>query len=157
MSASIKLIYECPRCNESVIADSRPDTCPGCKFDFGGQGLVQTASPPDYYQIPYTLTEQHLRLQNTQAFNSFIMELPKDKANDILNDALSVIQLLAGKKAKVSDIRFLVQMGIQIGEVAKAYDNYLRSGGLHAPELLLPLSEREPNEPKQNRDGENAT
>lgn len=152
MSASIKLIFECPRCKESIMASSRPDTCPACKYDFG------SLLPPkevNGYQLPYTLTEQHLKLQNSLAYNEFVMGLPIEKANDILNDALNIIQLLGGKKSSVSDIRSLVQMGLKIGEVTEAYDTFLRAGGIHAPDLLLPLQkEGTDNESKQSRIGE---
>jgi hypothetical protein len=72
-----------------------------------------------------------------------IAELPIDKANSIMNDALVLIETISGKNTPVSGMRDLVAMGIRIGEIATAYHKYLEAGGRHFPTFFIPEQNRD--------------
>jgi hypothetical protein len=127
--AAIKTLYQCPRCSEGITATQRPKHCPNCKYDFG-EGASN-------YNYPLTLSEQHMRLQKRDEYHDALIAMPITKANSVMNDALNIVQVLPAKNVPVSDIRSLVTMAIQIGEIAKKYHEYLIAGGKHVPDLYL--------------------
>lgn len=130
MAIEIKTLYECPHCSSSLLSDKRPEICPSCKYEFGTGTTAR-------YRYPITLSEQHEALKNVLQFNSIIVDMPVEKANFIVNDALNIIKTLPAKNVRVSDIRSLVTMAIQIGEIAKKYQEYLEAGGTHVPSLFI--------------------
>ena len=88
------------------------------------------------YTPPYTLTEQHEKYLDSKTYVEVLLDLPINKANSIMNDALSLIEVLAGKNTSTSDIRNIVGMAIKVGEIAKAYDQFLSVGGKHVPSFF---------------------
>lgn len=143
--AKIKHVYTCPRCEESITADGKPKQCPGCNYYFP---LIADGG----FTIPNTITEQAERVPDSFAHRNFVLKLPISVANNIMNDALNVIETIPGKKVKVSDIRNLMGMAIRIGEIAKKYEDFLLAGGVHTPELFLTPSSGDPNnEPSKTR------
>jgi hypothetical protein len=133
--AKIKSVYQCPRCQESLTASERPEHCPKCGFEF--DSAAETAT----YVYPRTLSEQHEQLADVAAFTDACLAMPITKANDILNDALTVIRTLPAKNVAVSGIRDLIEMGIRIGEMAEKYKEFLEAGGAHVPDLVLRAEE----------------
>lgn len=129
MAAQVSFVYECPKCLEPLKSKERPKFCPLCKYDFGESG--------DHYKLPTTLSEQYDRLQNHPVYYQTILNLPMEKANSIVNDALHIIQTIAAKNVPVSDIRYVVEMSIKIGQIAKKYQKYLEAGGKHVPSLFI--------------------
>lgn len=128
--ASIKSIYQCPRCEESMTVDTgRPKNCPGCGYEFSAAVLG--------YKYPLTMHEQHEKLQKDAEHRQALLDMPIDKANSIMNDSLNIMQVLPGKIVTKSDIRELMGMAIKIGEIAKAYEAFLIAGGQHVPALFL--------------------
>jgi hypothetical protein len=101
-------------------------TCPNCGLPLGRQ-------PELPYTPPRTLTEQHEKYKDTELLTNTILDLPIEKANSIVNDALAIVELLPGKKNTVSDIRIIVELAIRIGNIASAYHKYLEDGGKHVP------------------------
>jgi hypothetical protein len=130
MSVKIKSVYECPRCTAplTITSNERPKTCPECKYDFGEGG--------DTYKLPLTLTEQLDRLMSKEAYYDVILDMPIEKANSIMNDALHIIQTVPGKNVGVSGIRILVETSIKIGQIATKYREFLEAGGTHVPTLF---------------------
>lgn len=55
----------------------------------------------------------------------------------MVNDALNIIETLPAKKVPASDIRYLVEMAMKIGQIATKYDEYIRAGGKHVPSLFI--------------------
>lgn len=143
----IRHIYECPHCEAPITSQKRPDKCPECGYSFGEAGLD--------YKAPMTLSEQHERLSNDLAHYAAILDLSMEKANSIMNDALNIIETLSAKKVKTSDIRYLVQMGKKIGEIATKYDEFIVAGGKHGPSLFL--IEGDTSDTKKTADGEEPT
>ena len=141
--ASVKTVYECPRCEAPLIGDKRPDECPVCKFSFGEATLV--------YKTPMPLSEQRVRLKNDGKFYEAILDLSIEKANDILNDALNIVETLPAKNVKVSDISQVVRMAIKIGQLATKYHEFLIEGGKHVPDLFIQAEEVKENERKKDR------
>jgi hypothetical protein len=148
--AKIKHIYTCPRCEESLTADEKPKQCPACQYHFP---LVDDGG----FTIPNTITEQSERILDSYAHRRFVLQLPIAVANNIMNDALNVIETIPGKKVRVSDIRNLMGMAIRIGEIAKKYEEFLLAGGTHAPELFLSSSGDPNHESATTRPREKAT
>ena len=141
----IKMIYTCPRCNESTTAEEKPEICGACGSKFpalGSGGYVE----------PLTIEEQYQRNLNVDAKLKFILSLPIESCNNIMNDALNILQSIPGKKVDVSGIRILMGLAIQIGEIAKAYEIFLASGGAHVPGLLIKSGDK--NVISKNGDGE---
>lgn len=130
MAIEIKTLYECPHCKSSLLSEKRPEVCPSCNYEFSA-GTVQR------YRYPHTLSEQHEAINNAMQFHTVIADMPIAKANFIVNDALNIIKTLPAKNVRVSDIRSLVTMAIQIGEIAKKYQEYLEVGGTHVPSLFI--------------------
>lgn len=147
--AKIKLVYTCPRCEEGITAVSKPEICPGCgaKFPATGSGGFMT---------PITITEQEARISDDIARTKFVLSLPLDTANNILNDALTIMQTLPGKKVKKSDIRIIMGIANRIGEIAKAYEQFLIAGGAHTPELFIKENGEHTNESTKTRAGEDS-
>lgn len=127
---AVKMIYECPRCFEGISSQSRPKFCPNCKNEFGP--VTET------YTAPMTLTEQFKKLRTADAYARFIQRLSIEKSNDILNDALSVVEMLPGKMSDISDIRIVVGLAKRIGEIATKYEEFLQAGGKHPHSILNP-------------------
>lgn len=125
----IKPAFICPRCDEGITATSKPEHCPSCglKFSDVSNGFV----------TPITIAEQQERINDKDKHAKFILALPVDTATNILNDALHIIQTIPGKKVRASDIRDLMGMAIQIGDVAKKYEDFLAAGGVHTPGLFI--------------------
>ncbi len=129
MSIQIQNVFLCPRCEEGITSIAKTTACPSCGLPLGKQ-LSDTYTPP------YTLTEQHEKLAAKEDYVKFLMDLPTHKANSIMNDALSLIEVVSGKNNSTADIRNLVSMAIRIGEIAKAYDAFLSAGGKHTPSFF---------------------
>lgn len=125
----IVAVYECPHCNAPLTSGKRPETCPECKYNFGEAAMD--------FKLPVMLSEQNVRLQNKTAYLDTIIDLPIEKANFILNDALNIVQTVPIKNVRVSDIRELMQMAIAIGQIATKYQEYLEAGGKHGPSLFF--------------------
>lgn len=147
MAHTLKNVYLCPRCNEGITSEVRPKLCPGCRYEFARPNQAG-------YIAPLTLTEQFAKFKNTGVFAKFVAELPIEKANDILNDAHTIIASLAAKNASVSDIRILVEFAKGIGEIACRYDEFLRAGGKHAHSLLNPPTIKETQDGNTTTDGD---
>jgi len=146
--ARIKLTYVCPKCEEGITAETKPEICPGCGAKFPSMvdgGFVE----------PFTLAEQNLRINDERAFNRFVLNLPVETATNIMNDALNIIQSISGKKARKSDIRIMMGMAIQIGEIAKAYEQFFIAGGAHTPELFMKRGDTD--DIQKNGNGEKST
>ena len=139
----IGAVYECAHCGEPMTSEKRPARCSTCGYSFGEPGTE--------YKPPMTLSEQHERINNKKEHFAAILNLPNEKALAILNDALNIIETMSAKKVKASDIRYLVQMGIKIGQIATKYDEFIQAGGMHGPELVA--NEGETNEPKKTSSG----
>jgi hypothetical protein len=131
--AKIKNVYTCPRCEEGITSDEKPEKCPGCGAKFPALGTSGFAEP-------VTISEQRQRLGDEVAHRRFVLSLKMEVANDIMNDALNIIQTIPVKKVPVADIRDLVGMAIRIGEIATKYHEFLAAGGTHTPELFIKKS-----------------
>jgi hypothetical protein len=142
MSASIKHIFQCPRCENDVTSFETVMQCPICGLPLG----KMEAEP---YTAPYTLSEQHLKFKDSLKYAKALAELPPDKALSILNDALNIVENIGGTKSPSEDIRNMVKMAMRIGRIASAYDHFIQAGGKHAPALLK--QQQEPNEPETVR------
>lgn len=129
MPAQIQSVFLCPRCEEGITSIAKTTECPSCGLPLGKQ-LSDTYTPP------YTLTEQHEKLGAKEDYVRFLTDLPTNKANSIMNDALSLIEVVSGKNNSAADIRNLVSMAIRIGEIGKAYDAFLSVGGKHTPSFF---------------------
>jgi hypothetical protein len=137
--ASIKSIYECPHCHAPLTASRRPDKCPACGYDFG--------EAINEYKYPVTLHEQYERLQTKIAHCDAVLNMPIEKANHIMNDALNIIETIAAKNVRASDISYLIGMATQIGQIATKYHEFLQEGGRHVPSLYFKEGDaREPEE-----------
>jgi len=141
MSAHIKGVFVCPRCEEGISSIETTISCPGCGLPLGKQ-------PTEAYALPYTLHEQHLKYTDTNRLLSVLATMPIEKANNIANDALLIIENIAGKMTAVEDIRVLVGLCIRIGEVAKAYEQFLQTGGRHYP--TYQIKQQQQNQENQN-------
>jgi len=146
MAAHVQSIWVCPKCQEGLTGVTRPKQCPSCKQPFGPS--VQAG-----YTIPYSLTGQFnkrtgvdvVNAEECVRFAAFIAQIPTENAQDILNDALSIVESLAGKKADVSEISGLIVISKRIGEIATAYHNYLMAGGKHNHSMMtVPKPEPSP-------------
>lgn len=126
MPANIQLCYICPRCDHALASIDNVTACPSCGLPLGKQDV-------DPYTPPYTLSEQHYKYLNSDRLVSVLADMPIEKANNIMNDALIIIENVAGKKTRVEGIRELMQMAIRIGEIASAYEKFLQAGGRHHP------------------------
>ena len=129
MAATIQNTFHCPRCEEGITSINNTAECPACGLPLGTQNLAP-------YTPPYTFTEQHEKFKSTKAYVETLVSLPINKANSIMNDALSLIEIVAGKNTPTTDIRNIVKMAIKIGEIAKAYDEFLSAGGKHVPSFF---------------------
>jgi hypothetical protein len=106
--------------------------------------------------MPTTITEQTAVINDRVAHIAFVLSMPIDIANDVMNDALNIIETIPGKKVKASDIRTLMGMAIKIGEIAKKYEEFLQAGGTHTPELFIKTS-GDQNESQKTGDGTQAS
>lgn len=127
--ASIRTLYECPHCENQLLDSKRPEKCPACGYSFG--------EPGDEFKYPVTLSEQLERIKNTKAHYRSILNMPIDKANNIVNDALNILETIPAKKVPTSDISYLIGMAIKIGDIAEKYHEYLAAGGKHVPSLFV--------------------
>jgi hypothetical protein len=125
----IQAMFQCFSCEETILAPTRPKTCPGCGYDWG-----DAASK---FKAPYMLSEQNERFKNRTAYRDAILDLPVAKMNAVLNDALNIIETLSAKNVRISDISQVVKMAIEIGKIATAYDAFIRAGGKHGPSLFF--------------------
>ena len=128
--AIVQSIYQCARCESEIVAISTTVECPAC-------GLPLGKYHDDPYTPPLTFTEQHIKHRDTKRFVTVLSELSVEKANSIINDALSVMESIGGKKCEISGIRTMIEMSVRIGEIAKAYDAFLQAGGKHIPSYYL--------------------
>lgn len=145
MTAHVQHIFSCPRCDSDIVDIKTTTSCPSCGLPLGKQDQLP-------YTPPYTLTEQHEKYRDPRTHVETFLNLPIEKANSIMNDALSLISVVAGKNTPTADIRKLVEMAIQIGEVARAYDSFLKAGGRHVPSFFIETtSSGAPNEPETTR------
>jgi hypothetical protein len=146
---NIKQTYVCPRCEEGILASEKPKTCAGCGYKFSADYL-------DQFGEPETITEQAERINNNKLHTEFILSLPIESANNIVQDALDIIKTIPGKKVKVADIRTIMGLAIQIGDIAKQYESFLAAGGTHTPELLMTTGESK-NESQKTTGGDAST
>lgn len=130
MPAHIKSVFLCPRCEEGITSIEITASCPNCGLPLGKQAL-------DPYTPPYTFSEQNEKYLHREQLLNVLENLPIEKANSIVNDALLIIENIAGKKTRVEGIRTLMGMAIRIGEVATAYENFLKAGGRHYPSFFI--------------------
>ena len=130
MRAQVSGVFICPRCEEGVSSIETTTECPSCGLPLGKKELAP-------YTPPYTFTEQHEKFKDSESYVGALIHLPINKANSIMNDALSLIEVIAGKNTPTADIRNIVSMAISIGEIAKAYDAFLSSGGRHVPTFFI--------------------
>lgn len=144
----INKIHTCPNCEESIASKEKPKACPNCNFKFNDMDY-------DDFLEPLTIHEQGLKLKNEAGKIAFINDLPMETVESILQDTLSIIQLLPGKKTQQPDIRNVVELAIQIGEIAKAYKTFLSCGGVHGPALIITAGET--NESQTPRDGKSSS
>jgi hypothetical protein len=128
-AAVISGIFLCPRCEAEVLSIKTAFSCPNCGLPLGRQPVAP-------YTPPYTLFEQHEKYQDKEAFVNVVINLPIEKANSMLNDALAVIELIAGKINSTSDIRIVMGLARKIGDIANAYHTYLEVGGKHVPNFF---------------------
>lgn len=126
MAVTIKHAYVCPRCEEGITADFTDPRCPKC-----GLGLGTSTR----YVDPLTLDEQRMKLKDPGAHLRAVLELKVVKALSVLQDALNIIETLSVKKASIADIRPMIEMGMSIGNIATAYDAFIRAGGKHVPSV----------------------
>jgi hypothetical protein len=141
MCAQIKVCFQCPRCEAGITSIENTVSCPGCGLPLGKQ-------PVSPYSPPYSFSEQHLKYTNTELLLDVLSGLPIEKANSIMNDALLIIENIAGKKTPVEGISLLVRMAIRIGEIAKTYEEFLTAGGKHFPSFLA--QQQQKNQEKQD-------
>jgi hypothetical protein len=142
----IKNIFQCPRCDHDITSIGTTTSCPSCGLPLGNSHV-------DPYTPPYTFTEQHTKLEDTEQYVKTLTDLNINKANNIVNDALTIFETIAGKNTSVSGIGSLVRMGIRIGEIAKAYDNFLSVGGKHVPSYFIKTPPGESNVTETIGDG----
>jgi hypothetical protein len=150
MTATIKTIFSCPRCDNGITSIETTTKCPSCGLPLGKYN-------DDPYTPPLTFTEQHEKHRDTKLHVKAITELPIEKANSIMNDALSIMELIAGKKENTSGISMLIGMGIKIGEIAKAYDAYLTAGGKHVPSFYTTSTASKPGDKQDEPVSKNAS
>jgi hypothetical protein len=111
------------------------------------------------YRPPLTMSEQLIHSGDKKSLAKVIMAMPQEKALHILNDALKVMEMIGGKKVSSSDISELVKVAKKIGDIATAYNRFLRVGGHHASGFILqepksePITKGERNEPDANANG----
>jgi hypothetical protein len=145
MPVIISNLFICPRCEEGITSIETATACPSCGLPLGKQNV-----PP--YTPPFTFTEQHDRLKDTEHLTITLADLPIEKANSIMNDALLLMETLPGKNTTPPGIRQMVKLAIRIGEIASAYEKYLEAGGKHFPSLFIKEQQQEnqeqPNEPQ---------
>jgi hypothetical protein len=145
--ASIKTIYECPHCHETLTASRRPEKCPNpkCGYDFG-EALME-------YKYPVTLQEQFERMKSKHAHLDSVIAMPIEKSMFMMNDALNIIETVSAKNVPASDIRSLVTMAMRIGNIATKYNEYIEAGGRHVPALFIKEGDKNEQLPKKP-DGE---
>lgn len=134
MAANIHNIYVCPRCDHEVTSPKPGTSCPECGLILGGKN-------GGTYQPPMPLSEQHSRLQNDGLHLHIVLGLRPEKCRDMFEDVVNILETLPAKKASLTDISPLVEMGIRIGEMAKAYREFLAAGGKHVPAVLANIEE----------------
>ena len=145
MSATIKSIFLCPRCEEGITSIETTTVCPNCALPLGKQIL-------DAYTPPYTLSEQNEKYKDQERFARVVSELPIAKANSMLNDALVILETVPGKINRIEDIRYLVETGIRIGNIATGYQKFLEAGGKHFPSFFIkPETEQQQQENQENQ------
>ena len=145
----ISHIFTCPKCEESITAKVKPNHCPNCGYKFAPGAI-------NGFVEPESICEQSFRIGSPKAHAEFILGLPIESATNIVQDALDVIKTLPSKKVQQSDIRILMGLAIQIGDIAKAYESFLAAGGTHAPGLFINKDE-EANELQKTAVGDEAT
>ena len=128
--AHIQNLFVCPRCENGITSIKTTTSCPECSLPLGNMEIPS-------YSTPWSFTEQHEKFQDKELYLKTLMDLPITKVNSILNDALSVMEVIAGKKTQVSDMRTVMEIGMRIGEIAKAYDAFLQAGGKHVPGFFI--------------------
>ena len=144
----IENIYVCPKCDYATPGSKKPRYCTECGYSYIENNFST-------YTSPVTITEQLKKLNNLEGARDAILGLTQDKALSILDDALKIVETLAGRKTKAVDIRTIVERAIAIGEVAKAYDAYIKAGGKHVPSLFINNDNNE--EIKNESDGASTT
>lgn len=146
MSANILHVFLCPRCEEGITSIQTATACPSC-------GLPLGKHPVAPYTPPYTFTEQHHRFKEVETLSRTLADLPIDKANSIMNDALLLMETLSGKNTPTKGIRDMVKLAIRVGEIATAYEKYLEAGGKHFPAFFIKEQQQQEN-PENNHEPE---
>jgi hypothetical protein len=126
----IENIYVCPKCTFATPGPVKPKFCRECGYSYIENNF-------DTFTTPITITEQLVKLEDLEGARDAIMLLTHDKAASIMEDAKKIIETIGGRKARAVDIRPIVDRAIEIGEIAKAYDAFIRAGGKHAPSLYI--------------------
>lgn len=128
MAAKIKYTYACPRCDEGVTSKTINTECPKCGLPLGPDSRIP-------YTPPYTLSEQHHKYDDAELRLAALLAIPTEKALCMLEDAHWIVQTIAGKKASVTDISFMMGLAVKTGAMAQRYLDYLEAGGKHVPAL----------------------
>ena len=126
----IENIYVCPKCDYATTGQLKPKFCRECGYSF-----IENAF--DTYTTPITITEQLAKLNNLEGARDAILNLTQDKALSILDDALKIMETIGGRKTPTVDIRPIVDRAIIIGQIGKAYDEFILAGGKHVPHLYI--------------------
>ena len=132
MSVKINTIMVCPRCQEANTGEAESINCGHCGFPLGAQTANVKA-----YTTPYTLTEQHAKYGDDKKYLEAIMKMDLDKMMSIMNDALNIVEILPTcKNSPNVGISNLIGLAKSIGDIARAYENYLIAGGKHPPDTI---------------------
>jgi hypothetical protein len=133
MAVAVREIYQCPKCEEHIVAAIKPKNCPACKYEFPDASGM--------YLPPLTFHEQHTKYADKDSLYDAILNLRIEKAEAIMHDALYIIETVAGKICQPKDIRELMGLAKAVGDIAHAYETYLEAKGRHVPSLYTTTEE----------------
>jgi len=157
MAAKIEYVYSCPRCGEGITSKSLNTRCPTCQLVLGTKEV-------EPYEYPYTMVEQHHKYGDSRTQLDKLINIPKDKAASMLNDALLIVETFPAQKAQIDDIRFMAELAVRVGDIAQKYLDYLDAGGRHVPNIIISLDEQNKNNQENKNEslptstiGENTT
>jgi hypothetical protein len=134
MATHINYARTCPRCEEGINSSELNIKCPTCGFQLGPE--------VPRYQYPLTMCEQHQKYVDGPAHLELLMSMPHEKAMSIINDSLNIVETASAKNGSVSEIRDMLGIAMRVGEVAKAYLDYLNAGGKHVPDYITIINSR---------------
>lgn len=140
----VETIFVCPKCEFTVPGLVKPKFCRECGYSFIENNF-------NTYTTPVTITEQLVKLNNIDGARDTILALTQSKAMSIMDDAKKIMETISGRKTATVDIRPLVECAIQIGELGKAYDAFIKAGGKHVPSLFINNNDEDTkHEPTEN-------